>query len=132
MKKLIQVLTAIILLGSLTIQAAPDKTWSWQEPTLYENSQTIPAGDLVDYMLHCGDVSGGPYGSNKVFTSQAPPSIDDMDFVVQNTPGTYYCVSTVASQAHGTTSGFSNEVNFSVLPGDLGFVPLPPANLTLQ
>jgi hypothetical protein len=132
MKKVIQLFVAKILLGSLTLQAEPLKTWNWQEPTLYENGNTIPAGDLTNYTLHCGTQSGGPYGASQTFSTQTPPSIDDMGFVVSGTPGTYYCVSTVDSLQHSTTSGFSNEVNFSVLPADLGYVPMPPANLALQ
>ncbi len=132
MKRLFQLLIAVFLLGTLTIQAAPEKTWSWAEPALYENGEAIPAGDLANYELHCGTAVGGPYPEAKAFSAQSPPSIDDMDFVVQGTPGTYYCVSTVDSLQYISTSGFSNEVNFSVLPVDLGFVPRPPTGLTLQ
>lgn len=131
MKKYIQILVAAILLGSLTIQAEPLKTWYWQEPILYENSETIPAGDLVNYRLHCSNTAGGPYPSSQSFNSQAPPSIQDMAFIVNNTPGIYFCVATVESLAHGTTSGFSNEINFSVSGADLGYVPKAPV-LSLQ
>jgi hypothetical protein len=132
MRKFIRVVIASILLGSITIDAEPLKTWSWTEPGNYENGSAIPGGDLTGYTLHCGTQSGGPYNASQVFSSQTPPSIDDMGFIVSGTPGTYYCVSTVTSLQHSTTSGFSNEVNFSVLPADLGFVPMPPVNLTLQ
>jgi hypothetical protein len=45
---------------------------------------------------------------------------------VANSPGTYYCVATAASTLHGTESRYSNEVNFTVLPTDLGLTPKPP------
>lgn len=131
MRKAIKIIAAAALLGSLTIQAAPDKTFDWTAPTLYENGQSIPAGDLTNYTLHCGTAAGGPYPVSRAFSSQSPPSLEDMAFVVQGQPGTYFCVSTVESAAHGTTSGFSNEVNFSVSPADLGFVPQAPV-LVLQ
>ena len=121
----------MLLLASLTIQADPLKVWQWTEPTQYENGQNIPGGDLTDYTLHCGMQQGGPYPATQTFAMQSPPSEEDMAFVVAGLPGTYYCVSTVSSVNHMTTSGFSNEVNFTVLPGTLGFVPRPPI-LSLQ
>jgi len=130
MKKL-KFLTVFLLLGSLTIQADPLKVWQWTEPTQYENGNNIPGGDLTNYTLYCGMQQGGPYPAEKVFVMQTPPSEEDMAFVVAGLPGTYYCVSTVSSVAYSTTSGFSNEVNFTVLPGTLGFVPNPPV-LSLQ
>ena len=121
----------ILLLASLTIQADPLKVWQWTEPTQYENGQNIPGGDLTNYTLHCGMQAGGPYPATQTFAMQTPPSEEDMAFVVAGIPGTYYCVATVSSVNHITTSGFSNEVNFTVLPGTLGFVPRPPI-LSLQ
>jgi hypothetical protein len=121
----------LILLGSLTIQADPLKVWQWTAPTQYDNDSNIPGGDLTDYTLHCGMQAGGPYPATQVFAMQTPPSEEDMAFVVAGLPGTYYCVSTVSSITHMTTSGFSNEINFTVLPGTLGFVPRPPV-LSLQ
>ncbi len=131
MKRTLQLLVAVVLLGSLTIQAVPLKTWNWSGPFEYENMQPIPGGDLVDYTLHCGLQPDGPYPAMQVFEMQTPPSIEDMAFVVAGLPGTYYCVATVASLNHGTTSGYSNEVSFVMLPGTLGFVPKPPI-LSLQ
>ena len=125
MKKLIKILVATVLLGSLTIQANPTKTWSWTGPTEYNNNQPIPGGDLTDFKLHCGMQPGGPYPATQIFAMQTPPSIEDMAFVVAGLPGTYYCVATVSSLAHLTTSEVSNEVNFTVLPTVLGFVPKP-------
>ena len=124
--KRLRFITVLILLGSLTIQADPIKTWSWTAPTEYENNISIPGGDLTAFALHCGMTQGGPYPATKIFTMQTPPSIEDMDFVVAGLPGTYYCVATVSSLAHFTMSGYSNEINFTVVPGDLGFVPKPP------
>lgn len=131
MKRLLQWTVALVLLGSLTIQAEPLKVWQWTAPTQYENGQNIPGGDLTNYTIHCGMQAGGPYPAMQIFAMQTPPSEEDMAFVVAGVPGTYYCVSTVSSVNHLTTSEFSNEVNFTVLPGTLGFVPRPPI-LSLQ
>ena len=130
-KRPLKLLIAAVLLGSLTIQADPIKTWNWEGPYEYEDNQPIPQGDLTDFELHCGMQTGGPYPASQIFARQTPPSIEDMAFVVAGLPGTYYCVATVSSLAHRTTSGVSNEVNFTVLPVVLGFVPKPPI-LSLQ
>lgn len=131
MKRAIQTLIATVLLGSLTLQADPIKTWNWVAPTAYENGTPIPGGDLEAYTLHCGMQAGGPYVASQVFEMQVSPSDEDMAFIVQGMPGTYYCAATVRSVAHGTESGYSNEVNFTVLPESLGLVPRPPI-LSLQ
>ena len=131
MKKLLQGAIALVLLGSLTISADPFKTWFWDDPTAYENGTPIPGGDLVNRKLLCGVNSGGPYPAEQVFDMQAPPSAEDMAFVVGGMLGTYYCVSTVESAQYLTESDISNEVNFTVLPTDLGLKPNPPV-LSLQ
>ncbi len=130
-KRLFQILVVAILLGSLTIQADPFETWNWTHDNLYENKLPIPSGDLVNYTMHCGMEAGGPYPAMQVFEMQTPPSIEDVAFVVAGVPGDYYCVATVASKAYGTTSGYSNESPFVVLPEALGYVPEPPT-LSLQ
>ncbi len=132
MKRLLQLFTALVLLGSITIQAAPFETWSWSVPTEYKNETPIPPGDLVNFTLHCGMQFGGPYPAAQIFSVQTPPSVEDMAFVVANMAGTYYCVATVSSLQYSTTSEVSNEVNFTVLPTDLGLVPKPPTLLSLQ
>lgn len=131
MKKLMKILAATLLLGSLTIQADPFKTWTWTDPVRYENGQNIPGGDLKSKRLLCGMEEGGPYPATQLFEMQVSPSLEDMAFVVAGLPGTYYCVSTVESVQYGTTSGVSNEINFTVLPGSLGYVPNAPV-LALQ
>ena len=131
MKRLFQMVVASILLGSLTIQADPILTWFWDDPVEYENDQPIPGGDLTGRTLYCGMEDGGPYPASKLFEMQAPPSLEDMAFVVGGLPGDYYCVMTVSSVNHLSESGFSNQVNFTVTPGSLGFVPKPPV-LSLQ
>lgn len=129
--KAVKFLIATVLLGSLTIQADPFRSWAWTNPTQYENGANIPGGDITNVTLHCSNSSGPPYEASQVFDMQVPPSLEDMVFIVAGLPGTYYCVATVASAQYSSTSGFSNEVNFTVLPGDLGFVPNPPV-LTIQ
>ena len=152
-KRVIQCLVTTILVGSLTLDiealAEPFKTWFWDDPTQFENNEYIPGGDLVARSLHCSNAPADqsiPDGSKAfgnvgacsdryqetiVFFMQAPPSEEDMVFIVQGRPGEYYCASTVASQSQLSTSGCSNEENFTVAPGIPGYVPNPPI-LSLQ
>ena len=125
MKRMLQWTVAIILLGSLTIQADPFKTFDWTGPTEYENNMPIPASDELSYRLKCGVQGGGPYDLYETLLISAP-SVQDMGPLVQNTPGTYYCISTATSSVHNLESAPSNEVNFTVLPSDLGLKPKPP------
>ena len=124
-------IAVLLLLASLTVDADPFKIWSWSDPTQYENDNPLPASDLTTRTLKCGSLPGGPYPSEAVFVSQISPSNEDMAFVVGGIPGDYYCVMTVWSIAYLSESGPSNEVNFTVQPGALGFVPKPPV-LTVQ
>lgn len=126
---------AIVLIGSLTIQADPFKTWDWDEPTEYINGEPIPITDRITYTLHCNttpDEKGPPYDIEMSLSdSESPPSIQDMDAVVNGRIGTYYCASTATSTTFNVTSEFSNEVGFTVAALDLGFVPAPPLNLRI-
>lgn len=135
-KRLLKYLTAFILLGSLTIQADPFKTWNWDEPVTYTNGNPIPGTDNLTYTLHCNDTSGEtgePYEIDIALDDPgAPPSIEDMAPVIRGRAGTYHCVSTATSSAFGTTSGYSNETPLVVTQTDLGFVPNPPQNLHHQ
>lgn len=131
MKRAIQALVMLVLLGSLTIQADPFKEWNWTDPTEYENGTLIPENDDLSFYLKCGNTQGGPYDQYETLLTEPAPSVEDMGPLVMNTPGTYYCVATATSSLHGTESDFSNEVNFTVLPSDLGLRPKPPV-LSLQ
>lgn len=144
---------AILLVLSLTVDmealAEPFKDWFWNDPVAYENTTPIPGGDLVMRALHCGNnpadtsIPDGSrdfgnqgacedrYESSIIFAMQAPPSSEDMAFIVGGLPGQYYCASSVLSTLYQSRSGCSNEVNFTVAPGQLGFVPNPPI-LSLQ
>lgn len=127
MKRFAQLCVAIVLLGSLTFGLAdPFKTWNWTAPTEYENELPIPPADVLSYNLYCGIVEGGPYDLFGTLLDANPPSIQDMGSLVQNTPGNYYCVATATSILNNTESAYSNEVNFTVLPTDLGLIPKPP------
>lgn len=126
MKRTVQIVVMAILLGSLTIQADPFKTWNWTAPTEYENEFPIPAEDDLVYYLYCGTTEGGPYDQYVSLLEEPAPTVQDMGGLVMNTPGTYYCVATARSTLHGTESRYSNEVNFTVLPTDLGLTPKPP------
>ena len=149
MKRSSQLLVAVVLLGSLTIQAEPFVDWFFVDPTEYENNQPIPGGDLTARTLHCGnnpaDITipdgskafgnvgscANRYETSTVFIMQASPSREDMAFIVGGLPGTYYCATSVGSIAYLSRSGCSEELNFIVLPGALGFVP-KPMTLSLQ
>ena len=126
MKRVLQWTVAAILFGSLTIQADPSKEWSWTGPTEYENGTVIPDSDDLSFRLRCGLSEGGPYDSFETLLAKPPPSVADMGPLVANTPGTYYCIATATSSLYGTESAPSNEINFTVLPGDLGLRPRPP------
>ena len=123
MKRIIQLTVAVVLLGSLTIQAIPERTWCWDDPVEYEDNTPISFGDLTDRRLHCGMQAGGPYPAEHLFSMEVCPSVEDMEFVVAGIPGEYYCVSTVMSAKYQTRSGYSNEINFMATPVDLGKVP---------
>ena len=126
MKKTTKLLITFVLLGSLTIQADPFKTWNWTGPTEYENNTQIPPEDALSYSLFCGVIEGGPYELYTTLLNNSPPSIQDMGPLVQNSPGNYYCVATATSLLHNTESAPSNEVLFTVLPTDLGLRPKAP------
>ena len=126
MKRALQWTVAIILLGSLTLSAEPTKLWDWTAPTEYENNLPIPSSDVLSYTLYCGVTDGGPYDQFITAMNTPPPQDVDMAPLVANTPGTYYCVLTATSSTHLEESDYSNQVNFTVLPGDLGYRPKPP------
>lgn len=127
MKKLSRIVISFVLLGSVTITlAVPDETFLCTPPTNYENGQTIPVSDALSFRLYCGTSSGGPYPDSESFICEPAGSVKDVAFVVKDTPGTYYCVSTAVSSAHNLESAVSNERNFTVTSVDLGFVPRPP------
>jgi len=129
-------IVALVLLASITVSADPWKTWDWSNPVAYTNGNPIPVTDVLQTNLYCNDMpneSGAPYEVLIILDDPgAPPSIEDMDIVVQGRPGTYYCAATSYSPAFSTESEYSNEANFTVTADSLGFVPLPPTNLTLQ
>ena len=125
MIKSLKILVALLLLGSLTLDAQPFKTWSWVGPSVYENGDPIIA-DPLTFRLHCGIDQGGPYPTTVLLDLQTSPALQDMVALVMGLPGTYYCVETATSSLFGSTSEYSNEANFTVTPASLGFVPVPP------
>jgi hypothetical protein len=118
--------TALLLLGSLTIQADPFHEWSWTAPTQYENGSAIPSTDNLMYTLKCGITQGGPYDRFEAVLQKPPPDTLDMGLLVQGQPGSYFCIATATSTLYSAESDPSNEVNFTVLPSDLGLRPKPP------
>ena len=136
MKNFVRAIVTLLLLGSLTLQADPWKTWNWDNPTSYTNGNPIPGSDVLETLLYCNDIPGEQGAPYEVMIQLddpgAPPSVEDMDIVVQGRPGTFYCAATSYSPAFSTESEYSNEGSFTVTADSLGFVPLPPTNLTLQ
>lgn len=126
MAKKLRVLFALLLLGSITIQADPFHEWSWTAPTAYENGSQIPATDNLIFTLKCGTDQGGPYDKFEAVLAKPPPDTLDMGLLVQNKPGSYFCIATATSTLYSSESDPSNEVNFNVLPSDLGLRPQPP------
>lgn len=129
MKKLAS-LGALSLLLSLTASAEPSSTFTWVNPTQYENGEMIPITDPLSFRLYCGTISGGPY-TNSVMFNTASPSQEDMAFCVAGIPGQYFMVATTLS-SNGEESVFSNEVSRTYTEGDLGRIPLPPTLLQVQ
>lgn len=126
-----KILTALaFLLISSAAMALPDRTWTWVDPINYVDGTVIPVGD-VSTVLSCGFNTGGPYTISQPMTT-ASPSVEDMAFIVQNIPGTYFCVSTSVSAQYGTESDISNEASFLVSPTEIGKVPQPPTLLSVQ
>lgn len=123
--KILKLFILVLLLGSLTINAEPFKTWFWTGPDTYENGDPI-IGDPLEYKLYCGWAKDGPYPYSAVLDIQAPPALQDMAFAVLGMVGVFFCVETAKSSLYLTESPFSNEVSFTVTPASRGFVPLPP------
>lgn len=136
MKKL-KIFIAVILLGSLTVQADPLVTWNWTPALTYENGLARDADDNWTTTLHCNTTPGDQGEPYEIMfsldTPGAPPSVQDMAALVQSGGlGTYYCAATHYSTKYLSQSGFSNETFFTATPQTTGFVPNPPTNLSLQ
>ena len=126
-------LVAALFAMEATIQAAPNTTFTWTEPTNYEDGTIIPATDVMTYGLYCGTVSGGPYtfyGNIGVDTTSAVNV--DLNACVNGVPGTYYFVLTAHSGDFNAESRFSNETFRVYTAVDLGKVPLPPVIVSVQ
>ncbi len=125
----------ICLLFVGTAIAAPDLLFDWDVSPTYENGEAIDPLDTLTHTLHCNTTPGefGPPYEVQIALDDpgAPPSREDMAPVHNGVIGTYSCASTATSSLYGSTSGFSNEVNFTVTAGDLGFVPVAPSNLRI-
>lgn len=126
MAKRLRMLCALVLLASITIQADPFQEWSWTGPNQYENGSAIPSTDNLIFTLKCGIAQGGPYDRFEAVLQKPPPDTLDMGLLVQGQPGSYFCVATATSTLYNAESDPSNEVNFTVLPSDLGLRPKPP------
>lgn len=123
------VLSALVAFVAI---ADPFKTFDWNPPLLYTNGNPIPSTDTLVYDIRCGATQGGPYDVIIGVTDpNAPPTLEDLGPLVQGQPGDYYCVAHAFSSAFSTWSEASNEANFTVTPGDLGFVPGAPENFQI-
>ena len=135
MKKLLKatILGIVATFTMLIASAAPTSTFSWTEPTNYQDGSVIPISDVLTYELYCSDTTGGPYnlvGDLGIDVSSAANF--DVGSCVQGVPGTYYFVATVRSSDYGTTSVFSNEVPKTYTAADLGKVPVAPVLISVQ
>lgn len=112
--------------------AVPISSYTWNEPTNYENGEVIDPTDILTYTLYCGNSSGGPYfAAFDVGTGSSANNVDVAN-CVNGVAGTYYFVLTARSTLYGTESNFSNEVSRTYTAADLGKVPNAPILLTVQ
>lgn len=133
MKKLLQIMVAVVLLGSLTIgysQGVPvSHTFQCTPATTYINGLPYAADDVITDILHCGSTINGPYPDQTPFVCEAD-TVVDVSFVVRNIPGTYFCRAVHHSAKYNNDSRLSDaEANFTVTEDDLGFVSNPPGLL---
>lgn len=127
MKRAVQTLVALVLLGSLTIQADPMITDTYQKATTYENGFPRESDDVFTEGWMCGPTSGGPYTVEIGVTDpNAPPSFEDFGPCVTEGAGTYYRRGFTDSSKYGRSRLSDGERSFIVTEQDLGFVPNPP------
>lgn len=102
------VLTAMAI-ASMTPAHAADKTFTWSNPTVYEDGSPLAPSDLDRYDLGCTSVSGDPYQIIDTFPASLPlPTSHSIDLP----PGDYWCVLRVSTP--NATSTWSNEVFFTI------------------
>lgn len=127
MKRITQWFIAIILLGSITIQADPIITDTYVKATAYENGFPRESDDVFTEAFLCGPTSGGPYLVEIAVTDpNAPPSVEDFAPCVTEGAGTYYRRGVTYSSKYGRSRLSDGERSFTVTAQDLGFVPNPP------
>jgi len=121
MKKLL--LTILILLP-LTVTALPTQPKTmlvWTPPTL--NTDGTALTDLAGFIMYCGSSSG----SYTITYDMPVPTQDSETFVNMGLPdGINYCTVT-SYDTTGNESGYSNEVNFTLLGGLTVLVGVPAA-----
>ena len=127
MKRTLQFLTAIVLLGSLTIQA---DLVGWFPSETYTTGEPIPANDVQTYMLYCNTTPeefGPPYEVGMILPELGYiPTITELTFVHNGVAGTYWCAPTQYSTVHDAESGYGPEQNFIVKAQPVRLVPNPP------
>lgn len=132
MPRIVKILVAAVLLGSLTIQADPFKMWNWTPSTEYMDGTPIPSTDIQSWTLHCSNMPGSPYEVDIAITGiSAPPSEEDMWPIVQGMPGDYVCILTQHSRDWDSDSPGSNEIPFLVTPDQVGKVPAAITDLRI-
>jgi len=132
MKKFLRSMTVIGLTLFGMAYAVPISSYTWTEPTNYENGEVIDPTDILTYTLYCGNTSGGPYfAAFDVGTGNSATNVDVAN-CVNGITGTYYFVLAARSTLYGTESNYSNEVSRTYTAQDLGKVPNAPILLTVQ
>lgn len=115
MKKIAFAIVAFLFLAFVwsNISFAGTKTFSWNNPTTYENGDPLnPATELQNATVYCnGSAIGTVPGGETTLVTDLPS-------------GVYQCHATVTS-IDGSESQASNSVNFIILR-----IPAAPSNFT--
>lgn len=131
MKYLIRA-TAIFLLLTLTIDAAPLFDIIFSQVNQYENGAPKDADDVWTWSLYCNDTpdeTGAPY-ELELALPDGPDVTNTVDFAplfVAGGEGTYHCRAATWSTKYLARSAFSEvEKAFTVTAQSAGFVPVAP------
>jgi len=140
MKRILKTLTICVFIPlflgatfSSAIHALPTQPKTmlvWTPPTLNTDGTTLT--DLAGFRMYCGPTSL-TYSIIPIYET-AVPTQDTMTFAeAALTDGNYFCAVT-SYDTSGNESGYSNEVNFTLVGGlvPLVNVPAAPSGLSIQ
>jgi hypothetical protein len=123
-------LGVLVLCSLFSLSAMADsKTFSWANPTEYENGEPLTLSEFVRYDLGCGPVSGDRSTIVRTWIATGTDAREEAFTAV----GPYFCALNITATGTVTdnqpaTSEWSNEVSFTVAPTK----PNPVTNLTVE